>query len=140
MRKLVTISFVFTVSLFVFNSCKKEVKQDAVATVSKSVTDKISKLGFSARDVVVHEDGYLVEGDIIITPQDLDAIPDVQFLRVGEEEQYRTYNVVSVSGSQRTITLSLSSRLPASYVSALDLAISRYNALNLAIRFQRVSS
>jgi hypothetical protein len=137
MRKLVTISFAFTITLFVFNSCKKEVKQQTVSGVSQSVTDKISKLGFSTQDVAVHEDGYLVEGDIIITAQELDAVPDAQFLRVGEVEQYRTYNLVS---TPRTITVSLSSRLPSSYGEALDLALSRYNALGLLIKFQKVSS
>ena len=138
MRKLVTISFALTVSVFVFNSCKKEIKQESVATVSTSVKDKISMLGFSTQNVSVHEDGYLVEGDIIITEKELNAVPSAQFLRVGEEEQYRTYNLVT--GLPRVITVSLSSRLPASYVAALDLAISRYNAEGLQLTFQRVSS
>src|SRR5688572_19038461 len=120
MRKLVTLSFALTISLFVFNSCKKEIKQESVATVSSSVKDKISRLGFSTQNVSVHEDGYLVEGDIIITEKELDAIPSAQFLRVGQEEQYRTYNLVTAL--PRVITVSLSSRLPASYVAALDLA------------------
>ncbi|HYC28186.1 MAG TPA: M57 family metalloprotease, partial [Chitinophagaceae bacterium] len=38
------------------------------------------------------------------------------------------------------ITVSVSSRLPSSYVAATDEAISRYNALGLLITFQRVSS
>jgi hypothetical protein len=138
MRKLVTISFALTISLFVFNSCKKELKQESVATVSSSVKDKISKLGFSTQNVAVHEDGYLVEGDIIITEKELDAVPSAQFLRIGGEEQYRTYNLVTAL--PRVITVSISSRLPSSYVSALDLAISRYNALGLQLTFKRVSS
>jgi hypothetical protein len=138
MRKLFTISFAFTISLFLFNSCKKEVKQDAVQAVSKSVLDKISKLGFSTQDVAVHEDGFLVEGDIIIPEAQLDAIAETQFLRVGSEEQYRTNNVVT--GLPRTITISMSSKLSASYSAALNEAIARYNAQSLLITFTRVPS
>ena len=85
------------------------------------------------------EDGnYVVEGDIVISQASLDAAPDMQFLRVGAEEQYRTYNLVT--GLPRVIKVSLSSKLPSSYKDALDEALDRYNAENLLITFQRVSS
>jgi hypothetical protein len=62
----------------------------------------------------------------------------MQFLRVGSEEQYRTYNLVT--GVPRVINVSIESRLPSSYIAALDEAIGRYNAEGLLITFQRVTS
>jgi hypothetical protein len=138
MRKLFTISLALSICIFLVVSCKKDVRQESMNTVPQSVADKISRLGFTSTNVAVHEDGYLVEGDIIITQKELDAVPAAQFLRVGSEEQYRTYNLVTTA--PRVITVSLASKLPASYGAALDLAIDRYNALGLTLTFQRVSS
>jgi hypothetical protein len=137
MRRIITLTSIIGFFILMAVSCKKESRQEASASVPQDVINKIQKLGFSTKNVSVHEDGYLVEGDIIITNKDLTSIGAGQFLRIGEVEQYRTTNLVSVSGS-RTITVSLSSRLPLSYIVALDLAIARYNALNLSIKFLRV--
>jgi hypothetical protein len=125
--------------VFIFLSCKKDAgvtqqEQD----ISDATLQKIASLGFSKQSVALHEDGYLVEGDIIITEQDLQQIPSSQLLRVGDEEQYRTFNLVR--NLPRTITVSISSKLASSYVLALDEALARYNALNLQVKFSRVSS
>lgn len=120
-------------------ACKKDAsvvpEQDAV---SQSVLERIHNLGFSSQQVSVHEDGYLVEGDIIITEEDLNQKPSMVFLRVGTEEQYRTYNLVT--STPRNIRVSISNKLPSSYVAALDEALKRFNDQNLTITFSRVSS
>jgi hypothetical protein len=107
--------------------------------ISSETLGKIYKMGFGTADVKKVEEGYLVEGDIILTDSELNATHDPQFLRIGETEQYRTTNLVS-TGSGRTIRVGISTSLPTSYVAALDEAIARYNAEGLLIRFQRVSS
>jgi len=139
MRSIIKISSVLIIMIIAV-ACKKtaqSVKEDT--TVPQNVLDKIYALGFSKQNVQVHEDGYLVEGDIIITENDLAAMSNnIQLLRVGTEEQYRTTNLVS--GLPRTITVSMSSRLPASYSAALDEALGRYNALALRLSFSHVSS
>jgi hypothetical protein len=139
MRSIIKISSVLIIMIIAV-ACKKtaqSVKEDT--TVPQNVLDKIYALGFSKQNVQVHEDGYLVEGDIIITENDLAAMSNnIQLLRVGTEEQYRTTNLVS--GLPRTITVSMSSRLPASYSAALDEALGRYNALGLRLSFSHVSS
>src|SRR6185436_20950156 len=81
---------------------------------------------------------YLVEGDIVITDEQLSHQPTTQFLRVGDEEQYRTNNLVT--GLPRNITVRVSSSLPSLYVTALNSMIARYNALGLRITFSRVTS
>lgn len=120
-------------------SCKKSAHETSQpATISQDALDKIYNLGFSNKNVSKDEGDYIVEGDIRISEADLNARPNAQFFRVGAEEQYRTNN--TVDGIERTITVSVSSRLPSSYVGALDEAIRRYNAETLRLTFRRVSS
>jgi hypothetical protein len=120
-------------------SCKKDAKVPQQEEISQDVLNKIYGFGFSNKNVQKVEDGYLVEGDILITPEQLAAPShDAKFLRIAEVEQYRTFNLVTAL--PRTITVSISNKLPSSYVAALDEALARYNAENLLITFQRVSS
>ncbi|HEX6426635.1 MAG TPA: M57 family metalloprotease [Niastella sp.] len=139
MRKVLKMSVVLTAFVVVLFSCHKNVATEQVAAPSEEALAKIHDLGFSNKNVTIDEDGnYIVEGDILLSQTDLDVMPDMQFLRVGAEEQYRTYNLVT--GLPRVITVSLASKLPSSYVAALDEALARYNAEHLSITFQRVAS
>jgi len=120
-------------------SCKKDAKapvQDQA--ISDDVRAKIHNLGFSSANVQKHAEGYLVEGDIVITEDQLNQSPEAQLLRIAGEEQYRTYNLVG--SLPRTITVRVSTSLPSSYVTATDAAIARYNAENLLLHFTRVTS
>lgn len=128
------------VATLFFSSCEPK-EEEAVAKnqVSEMTISRISQMGFSTDNVQKVDGGYLVEGDIMLTDKDLNENTLVQALRVGDVEQYRTSNLVSV-GSSRTIYVAVSTSLPYSYVSAVDEAIRRYNAEGLRLRFQRVSS
>ncbi|GAA3943913.1 hypothetical protein GCM10022406_28100 [Hymenobacter algoricola] len=123
----------------VLSSCQKKEEVTTKDQISEDTLSQIRLLGFTTADAKKVEGGYLVEGDILISDSDLKNKPENQFLRVGEEEQYRTNNLVSV-GSGRTITLRVSTSLPSAYVTATDEVIRRYNAQNLLIRFSRVTS
>jgi hypothetical protein len=139
MRKtLLKRSLILSSICVILFSCKKSATENSRQDVITQTTlDKIHDLGFSNKNVTKDEGDYVVEGDIRISEAELSAHPESQFLRVGSEEQYRTYNLVT--GLPRTITVSISSRI-SSHTGALDDAIGRYNALNLLIKFQRVSS
>jgi hypothetical protein len=128
-------------SVLALSSCQKEDGDQVVAKneISAEAISKIQALGLSTQNAQRVEGGYLVEGDIMLSEADLDSKPDYKMLRVGEEEQYRTTNLVSV-GSGRTIYIAVSTSLPSSYLASVDEAIRRYNAESLLIRFQRVSS
>ncbi|AMM51490.1 protease [Rufibacter sp. DG15C] len=123
-----------------FSSCSQN-EEEVVekASVSKETLAKIYEMGFGTTDVQAVEGGYLVEGDIMLTDAQLNAKHDHKFLRVGETEQYRTTNLVN-AGTGRNITLSIDPTLPATYVTALDAAIARYNAQGLLITMSRVAS
>lgn len=123
-----------------FTSCQNE--QDEITTkeeISKEVLSQVTAMGFNNQNVQRTEGGYIVEGDIFLSEKQLKEGFDTKALRVGESEQYRTNNLVSV-GSGRTIRVAITTSLPSSYVAALDEAVRRYNAEGLRIKFQRVSS
>ena len=124
---------------FAITSCKKEVKDPAQEQISEETLTKIYNHGFGTSNVAKIEEGYLVEGDIILTEEFLNSTPGGNFLRIANTEQYRTTNLVS---GPRNITVSLDSKLAAiaGYSQALNEMVSRYNAQNLTLDFQVVGS
>lgn len=114
-------------------------KQDKVSQegVSNDVLAAIGQQGFATTGVVKDDDGYIVEGDIFLPSSTLASKPAWGTMTIAETEQYHTTNLVT---GTRLIKVSISSKLPASYVAALDEALGRYNTLNLALTFTRVSS
>lgn len=139
MRNLLKVAALFALLAGVFFSCKKDAKEaPAQSDIPQQVLDQIYELGFGNKNVARHPEGYLVEGDIVITDEELHAATDRKLIRVGDEEQYRTTR--TVTGLPRNITIRVSSSLPARYITATDAAINRYNALGLRITFSRVTS
>lgn len=120
---------------FAITSCKKEVKEPAQEQISEETLAKIYNHGFGTSDVQKVEEGYLVEGDIILTEEFLNSTPGGNFLRIANTEQYRTTNLVS---GTRTIKVSLDSKLSAlaGYPAALQEMVNRYNAQHLRLTFQ----
>jgi hypothetical protein len=131
-------SLILSLPCLLFFSCKKSSTETSSQNeISQNALDKIFALGFSNKNVTKDEGDYIVEGDIRISEAELNAQPESQFLRVGSEEQYRTFNLVT--GLPREITVSISSRI-SQHTAALEEAIDRFNAQNLSITFRRVSS
>jgi Dual-action HEIGH metallo-peptidase len=143
MKKLKSILAIAIVGLVVF-SCNKEDESQPVQQneVSKEVLQKISSLAFNTSDVKfikntrldgTVEDAYLIEGDIIISKDQLNSMD----LHGGiTTEQYRTNNLVSAPRTIRVVGLnSGTSGLSANMRSGLQAAINRYNNLGLTIRF-----
>ena len=119
--------------------CQKA--QDAATqptAISNDVKAQVQALGFGTSDLRATEGGYVVEGDILLTPEMLASKSDAKFLRVGADEQYRTTNLVT--GLPRRLTVSISSQFNSTYVSAIDEAIRRYNAQGLQLTFVRITS
>ncbi|WP_242928001.1 M57 family metalloprotease [Pontibacter vulgaris] len=121
-----------------FASCQHDENVVTNDAVSQAALDQIAKAGFNTNNVQRIEEGYLVEGDIVVTEAELATGSKVNALRVGKAEQYRTTNLVK--GLPRVITISVSGQLPSAYVTATDEAIRRYNAQSLQITFRRVNS
>ncbi|PSL45595.1 dual-action HEIGH metallo-peptidase [Chitinophaga niastensis] len=120
-------------------SCQKDNKQRSIEKVKvpDAVLAQIKTKGFSTRNVHAVNGGYLVEGDIFLSTKDLAKKATANKLRIAKTEQYVTNN--QVSGLPRVITV-LVTGLGSAFVQGTDLAIQRYNALNLRVQFQRISS
>ncbi|MDB5195741.1 MAG: hypothetical protein JWP88_111 [Flaviaesturariibacter sp.] len=123
-------------------ACKKDVKESNTDQISESEIAQIKSLGFNTNGAQKVAEGYLVEGDIILRPEDLTSRPNSPEIVYANEEHYRTTNLVKPA-SYPTIKVALnnsSSQHQAAFSAALDEAIRRYNAESLTIKFQRVTS
>ncbi|MEP6712637.1 MAG: M57 family metalloprotease [Ferruginibacter sp.] len=134
MKKIILFSLI-AASLY---SCKKTsvdtLQSDGISSETKA---KISALGFGTSNVQKTDAGYLVEGDIELTDELLNSTPSQTLLRIAENEQYRTTNLVT--NLPRVIKVKVTG-LGTAFISGTDLAISRYNALGLKMTFQRITS
>jgi len=138
MKNIVMPLAVAAIAMLGVSSCKKDAKDiPQPEEISQQTLAQIKGLGFSNQNVRKVEDGYLVEGDIVLTDDLLSSTPDQTLLRIANNEQYRTTNLVKKL--PRTITVIVSG-LGTAYVQGTDIAISRYNALNLQLKFQRITS
>lgn len=133
--RLLTLSFMIALIL---TSCAKSVKETTEVEISDAILAKIQSHGFGISNVQKEEEGYLVEGDIILTEDFLNSAPGGNLLRIANNEQYRTTNLVT--GLPRTITISSSGNVNANVSAGIDAAIARYNAENLLITMTRVAS
>jgi Dual-action HEIGH metallo-peptidase len=136
MKKMLSLAAI-AVTLF---SCQKQEAPAVNEPISQDVLAAISKAGFSTEGVIREEGGYIVEGDIFIDDNHLRTQPQWGTHYVVETEQYHTTNLVA---APRVITVSVNSKLPAAYKGTngyVDLALKRYNAENLSLTFQLVSS
>jgi hypothetical protein len=130
--------FMFSLIAASLYSCKKTSNTDVAPDgISAETKAKISTLGFSSSNVQKTDDGYLVEGDIELTDELLNSTPNQSLIRIANNEQYRTTNLVT--GLPRVVKV-IVSNLGTAFVQGTDLAIARYNALGLKITFQRITS
>lgn len=125
-----------------FTSCSQE--EEAVAPkeasgVSETVKQQFYELGFDASDIVRDGQNYLLEGDIIVTPEALDNMlkSDPVIVNNPEGEQYRTFNLVS--RNLRTIRIRATSN-QSRFLLAIDRAINNFNELGLTFNMVRVAS
>src|SRR5215207_4423856 len=97
------IALLLAAVLAVAFSCHTE-DEPAAVQVSDEALSQIKALGFSTQNVKRLEDGYLVEGDIVLHDHDLTRGKNKSILRIADTEQYRTTNLVS---TPRLITVSV---------------------------------
>ncbi len=120
-------------------SCEVNESAKDQTPISDATLAKISKLGFSTDNIMRTDDGYLVEGDIILHDRDLTGAWNSKTLRIAEVEQYHTTNLVT--GTPRTITVTTSgSNITTTLSNGINDAIARYNAENLGLTFVRGGS
>lgn len=132
------IACITALSLTACQKATKETTAPAVNGLSQATLAKISAMGFSTDNARKVDNGYLVEGDIVLTEENLNSTSSSPTLLIANEEQYRTTNLVT--RLPRVITVSVTN-LPTVYSQATDEAIRRYNALTgTRITFQRAAT
>lgn len=139
MKKTFKLFSLFAIAALAITSCTKDSGMSAAEEISDATLAKISQQGFGTSNVQKIEEGYLVEGDIVLTEEFLNTTPGGNFLRIANNEQYRTTNLVN---GPRVITLSLDSKIANKdgYAQALAEVARRYNAETLNLTFTVVSS
>lgn len=123
-------------------SCTKDLKAEPPETLNSNDISKIERLGFSVEGIKKVGNDYLVEGDILIPAASLNQAPTSPNMIVAQEEQYKTFNTVSVT-KHPTIQIALnnsSAQHDPAFSAALNEVIARYNALGIQISFQRVNA
>ncbi len=137
------LAVVMTGTLF---SCKKAALTEANPNVlNQEELNLIAAAGFNSNWAEKSGTGhYLIEGDIYLSKEQLTQMAGGNTKHnfiVGDEEHYRTFNVVSTPATgARIITVSMSSGFPSYYYTALETALARYNSYGLKITFQKVTS
>jgi len=134
MKQLKPLALLVLGGIVTLAACKKDAST-ADEEISQAVKDQVYAAGFGTDNIQKIDEGYLVEGDIILTSEFLSSSPANQTLRTGTEEQYHTTNLVT--GLPRAISLSLSPSLAnkPGYSQALAIVRDRYNALGLTLSF-----
>ncbi len=134
MRKITPVLLAISASFLLFSCQKDESLSSLEEPISEATLSQIKAHGFGTSAVKKHEDGFLVEGDIVLTQEFLNSKPEGKLLRVAQAEQYRTTNLVT--GTPRAITVSVSGRnVTQRLIDATKAAIDRYNAENLSLTF-----
>jgi hypothetical protein len=147
--KKLTIAVSIVAMFIIAPSCsEQELQPEQTNEISDAVKAQFTELGFDISDIrMVSNDNpfsasfgskhYVLEGDIVITPENLSAMigSDVHH-RGPVGEQYRTTNLVS---NNRTIKVlgytGGSNALDTKMRSALQQAVDNYNALNMGLSF-----
>lgn len=141
MKKTMIPLLLSALMVLLFQACNKDVKEAKTPYVIDAATlSLIKSKGFRTTDVQRTEGGYLVEGDILLTDADLASTPTTPNLLIAQEEQYHTFNLVNTGSGSRTIRISTSGNIGTALSAAIDGAIARYNAENLALKFSRVAT
>lgn len=138
MRKLLSLLGVAAFATLFIVACSKSAKQDVQTEVSQETLNQISALGFSSDNVIAADGGYIVEGDIFLSPQDLTTQKTANRLIIANEEQYRTNNLVD---GPRAITVSISGKnVTQLLIDGVKAAVARYNAENLQLSFSYIGT
>ena len=137
MRKIYSLIVAAVIALS-FTACQQN-QLEVGNEVPQHILNKIEGLGFSTKGVLVSGEGFIVERDIYMTEADMATMSGP---KATNQEQYSTNNLVATNGS-RVITVYMPTGrkgYSAGEQAGLDVAIARYNAENLEISFQRVTS
>ena len=129
-------------AVLLMTGCKKDETTETTPTndaLDQSEMRLIQDAGLNPGGAIKTEGKYLIEGDLLLSADELRELKtnNGPELIVANDEQYRTTNLVT--GLPRVIKVRYSGG-NAALSTAVNSAISRYNARALRVTFQRVTS
>ena len=141
--RLLRSTLLLTLSGFLLLSCEEPEEAVTPTTVptGNEITDEVREqllsLGFNPNDLAKDGENYVVEGDILVTPEWLAEVASDSLRTDGpQEEQYRTH--LTVSPFYKTVTIRLMNEEDQRLAKAIGRAIDNYNALGLRFKLKRV--
>lgn len=123
------------IGVFAFACQVEEGVSPVTSEIPQDIQNKVLQLGFNPEGMRAFQNGYLVEGDIYLTEA---SMTDMKYPVQLTEEHYHTTNLVT--GMPRVLSVYMDPGFDSYMQNAFDLALSRYNALNLDLSFQRSNS
>ena len=115
--------------------------QPVYGAVPEIVKDQFTSLQFDVSDIAMIGENYLLEGDIMVTPEALNNLlafqDELTNPENGRTDQYRTFNLVS--RNLQTIRIRPTSN-QTRFIRAIDRAIFNYNQLGLTFTMVRVAA
>ncbi len=139
MKKVLSALSTLTFSAVLFTACSKTNHVEQVDAVDNDIKRMVTAAGFNSNQVVKQDGGYVVEGDLFFTKDELKEMGD-NFgpnLIIANNEQYRTTNLVKGLPRTLKVKMNISGKL---FEDALKLAIKRYNDEKLRLKFKIVTS
>jgi hypothetical protein len=139
MKKIISfcIALVF-VALF---SCHQDenVRDENPQVIPEHIVTSLQAAGFDTSEGLSRfRDGFLVEHDIYLKEDEINALDTDHDAAAGKTEQYRTNFIVT--GTPRTLRLFMDTGFGSYMQNSFDAALARYNALGLNITFVRTST
>lgn len=136
MKRIIYLVAMALLSSSLFTACDENETAQNLTMPSGAEIAAIIDAGFNANGAWKDSDGSLwIEGDYNFTLDELkDMTPGISV----SEEHYRTTYVVGAR--PRVISVYMDANFNAEMQQNFDLALSRYNSLNLEITFQRAGS
>lgn len=133
---------IIAIGIILFACEKEQTEILETEEISQEVLQKLESLYFNTGDAEIGSielpDGsklpsYIIEGDIAMTPEQLNAM---EIVKLSKEKQYRTYNLVSTPQTIDVIGYTGSGNaLSTKMQTALQWAVNNYNALNIGLTF-----
>jgi hypothetical protein len=81
MKCIKSLAVLFLGGIVTLAACKKDAKTAEGEIISQAVKDQVYAAGFGVDNIQKVDEGYLVEGDIILTSEYLNSSPANQTLR-----------------------------------------------------------
>ncbi|GAA4199715.1 hypothetical protein GCM10022289_10490 [Pedobacter jeongneungensis] len=149
------IYYAFFFLITILSACKKDNGHAENNTeIPIEIIQKLKAAGFDTTEGLhIHGDGYIVEGDILLTKTDIDGLSENpkskvilglnvkdRLLQSKDPIGHYVSNLLTANSGVKNISIYINPSFQQYIIDGLDLAIARYNALEFGLTFSRSMS